>query len=85
MLMKDEIEETLEVAKKEATEAGLERGRALGLEQGQSVGRIESQRETSIALTKMGMSLENIAKAVNARVEQVKEWISDGGIVIENR
>lgn len=84
-LMKDEIEETLEVAKKEATEAGLERGRALGLEQGQSEGRIQSQRETSIALMKMGMSVENIAKAVNARVEQVKEWISDGGIVIENR
>ena len=36
-------------------------------------------------MTKMGMSVENIAKAVNARVEQVKEWISDGGIVIENR
>lgn len=85
-LMKDEIEETLEAAKKEAVEAGraegLEAGRAAGRAegcevgriQGQNEGRIQTQKETSIALKKMGMSVENIAKAVNTSVEQVEQW-----------
>lgn len=78
-LMKDEIEETLEMAKKEAIETGL----AQGLVQGQNEGRIQAQKETTIALKKMGMSLENIAKAVNAGVEQVKDWISSSEIATE--
>lgn len=59
-LMKDEIEETLDKARKEANEAG----------------RIQSQMETSIALFKMGMSVESIAGVVSADVDQVQGWIS---------
>ncbi len=58
-LMKDEIEETLDKATKEASEQG----------------RAQMQKETSVALSKMGMSVENIASAVNASVEQVLAWI----------
>ena len=58
-LMKDEIEETLDKATKEASEQG----------------RTQMQKETSAALSKMGMSVENIASAVNASVEQVLGWI----------
>ena len=59
-LMKDEIEEALDAAKQE----------------GSAEGHIQAQRETSIALAKMGMAVENIATAVNASIEQVQSWIS---------
>lgn len=70
-LMKDEIEETLDKATKEAREIALEQGREKGLTEG----RTQMQKETSAALSKMGMSVENIASAVNASVEQVLGWI----------
>lgn len=70
-LMKDEIEETLDKATKEAREIALEQGREKGLTEG----RTQMQKETSVALSKMGMSVENIASAVNASVEQVLGWI----------
>ena len=70
-LMKDEIEETLEKATKEASATALEQGREKGLTEG----RAQMQKETSVALSKMGMSVENIASAVNASVEQVLAWI----------
>lgn len=59
-LMKDEIEEALDAAKQE----------------GSVEGHIQAQRETSMALAKMGMAVENIATAVNASIEQVQSWIS---------
>ena len=59
-LMKDEIEEALDAAKQE----------------GSAEGHIQAQRETSIALAKMGMAVENIATAVNASIEQVQSWIN---------
>ena len=58
-LMKDEIEETLDKATKEASEQG----------------RTQMQKEISEALSKMGMSVKNIVSAVSASVEQVLEWI----------
>ena len=58
-LMKDEIEKALDAAKQE----------------GSAEGHIQAQRETSMALAKMGMA-ENIATAVNASIEQVQSWIS---------
>ena len=38
---------------------------------------LQTQKETSIALAKMGMQIENIASAVNADIEQIKCWISE--------
>ena len=63
-LMKDEIEEALEAAKQEGSVEGL------------AEGRVQAQRETSIALAKMGMAVENIATAVNVSIEQVQSWIN---------
>ena len=63
-LMKDEIEKALDAAKQEGSVEGL------------AEGRVQAQRETSMALAKMGMAVENIATAVNASIEQVQSWIS---------
>ena len=63
-LMKDEIEEALDAAKQEGSVEGL------------AEGRVQAQRETSMALAKMGMAVENIATAVNASIEQVQSWIN---------
>ena len=71
-LMKDEIEETLDKATKEAARNGLEEGRAIG--------QAQTQRKTSIALSKMGMSIENIASAVDATIAQVQSWINGNDI-----
>ena len=59
-LMRDEIEDALDAAKQE----------------GSAEGHIQAQRETSMALAKMGMAVENIATAVNASIEQVQSWIN---------
>lgn len=75
-LMKDEIEETLEKATKEAIQTGLEEGRAKGRAEGQA----QTQKKTSIALSKMGMSIENIASAVDVTIAQVQSWINDNDI-----
>ena len=87
-LMKDEIEETLEKATKEAIQTGLEKGleegRAKGHAEGRAEGRAEgqaqTQKKTSIALAKMGMSVENIASAVDATIAQVQNWINGNDI-----
>ena len=71
-LMKDEIEETLEKATKEAIQTGLEKGMAEG--------QTQTQKKTSIALSKMGMSVENIASAVDTTIAQVQSWINDNNI-----
>ena len=79
-LMKDEIEETLEKATKEANQAGLEKGIAEGRVKGMAEGQTQTQKKTSIALSKMGMSVENIASAVDATIAQVQSWINDNNI-----
>ena len=47
-----------------------------GSVEGLAEGRVQAQRETSIALAKMGMAVENIATAVNVSIEQVQSWIN---------
>ena len=79
-LMKDEIEETLEKATKEAIQTGLEKGIAEGRVKGMEEGQTQTQKKTSIALSKMGMSVENIASAVDATIAQVQSWINDNNI-----
>lgn len=82
--MKDEIEETLEKATKEAIQTGLEKGleegRAKGHAEGRAEGQAQTQKKTSIALAKMGMSVENIASAVDATIAQVQNWINGNDI-----
>ena len=44
---------------------------------GMAKGRTEEKKETAINLSRMGMSEELIARAVNAREEQVRDWLSE--------
>ena len=57
-------------------DAAKQEGTGEGLASGIAEGRVQAQRETSIALAKMGMAVENIAVAVNASIEQVHSWIN---------
>ena len=62
-------------------EKGIERGIEQGIEFGRTAGlaegRLEIQRETARTLKEMGMSEENIAKAVNTDLAQVRAWLSE--------
>ena len=40
-------------------------------------GRREEKKETAINLSRMGMSEELIARAVNASEDQVRDWLSE--------
>ena len=44
--------------------------------EGRSEGEIHSKRRTARNLTKMGMSIEQIAEAVEEDISVVKEWIA---------
>lgn len=54
-------------------DAREERGR----NEGRSEGEIDSKRRTARNLTKMGMSIEQIAEAVEEDISVVKEWIAE--------
>ena len=56
---------------------GMAKGIAKGMAEGITKGRTEEKRETAINLSRMGMSEELIARAVNAREEQVRDWLSE--------
>ena len=47
-----------------------------GVEREQS-GELKKARETTLALLEMGMSVKQIAKAVNLSVETIQNWISE--------
>lgn len=53
-------------------DAREERGR----NEGRSEGENDSKRRTARNLTKMGMSIEQIAEAVEEDISVVKEWIA---------
>ena len=57
-------------------DAREERGRNEGRSEGRSEGEIHSKRRTARNLTKMGMSIEQIAEAVEEDISVIKEWIS---------
>ena len=44
---------------------------------GMAKGRTEEKKETAINLSRMGMSEELIARAVNASEDQVRDWLSE--------
>ena len=52
---------------------GVERGEQSGVQKGE----LKKARETTLALLEMGMSAEQIAKAVNLSVETIQNWISE--------
>ena len=44
---------------------------------GSSLENLKKARETTLALLEMGMSVKQIAKAVNLSVETIQNWISE--------
>ena len=48
-----------------------------GEQSGVQKGELKKARETTLALLEMGMSSEQIAKAVNLSVETIQNWISE--------
>ena len=56
---------------------GVERGEQSGFLRGEQSGELKKARETTLALLEMGMSAEQIAKAVNISIETIQSWISE--------
>mgnify|MGYP000450110384 CR=1 FL=1 len=48
-----------------------------GEQSGVQKGELKKARETTLALLEMGMSVKQIAKAVNLSVETIQNWISE--------
>ena len=59
---------------------GLEKGEAIGREagrmEGEAIGRIEQAKATAIRMNKKGLSLEDIAEAIDFNIETVKKWLA---------
>ena len=72
MLMGIKLREAEEKAKKE----GLAEGRAEGRAEGHAEGMTEIKTETAKRLAQMGLTIDQIAKAVDASKEDVQEWIT---------
>ena len=51
-------------------------GEQSGFLRGEQSGELKKARETTLALLEMGMSAEQIAKAVNLSIETIQSWIS---------
>ena len=48
-----------------------------GEQSGVQKGELKKARETTLALLEMGLSVKQIAKAVNLSVETIQNWISE--------
>ena len=63
----------LEEIYNEGEQFGFLRGEQSGVQKGE----LKKARETTLALLEMGMSAEQIAKAVNLSIETIQSWISE--------
>lgn len=63
----------LEEIYNEGKQFGFLRGEQSGVQKGE----LKKARETTLALLEMGMSAEQIAKAVNLSIETIQNWISE--------
>ena len=55
---------------------GLQKGEAIGIKKGEAIGRMEQARATAIRMNKKGLSLEDIAEAIDFNIETVKKWLA---------
>lgn len=67
----------LEEIYNEGVEKGEQFGFLRGEQSGVQKGELKKARETTLALLEMGMSVKQIAKAVNLSVETIQNWISE--------
>ncbi|MGN0465488.1 MAG: hypothetical protein ACI4F9_03950 [Lachnospiraceae bacterium] len=63
LTMEYSYEKDMQVKQEEAREAG------------RAEGRINAKKETAITLAEMGMSIDDIARAVNTNITIVKKWL----------
>ena len=69
----DQMCQELEEIYNEGEQSGFLRGEQSGVQKGE----LKKARETTLALLEMGMSAEQIAKAVNLSIETIQSWISE--------
>ena len=50
-------------------------GEQSGFLRGEQSGKLKAKKETTLSLLEMGMSVEQIAQAVNLSIETVQDWI----------
>ena len=52
-----------------------QKGRKEGLQKGRQEGELEAKQEMAVSLARMGISIEDIAKAAKVSVDEVKQWL----------
>ena len=57
-------------------EAGRKEGEAIGRTEGRKEGVVEQAKATAIRMNKKGLSLEDIAEAIDFNIETVKKWLA---------
>ena len=57
-------------------EQGREEGEVIGIQKGEAIGRMEQAKATAIRMNKKGLSLEDIAEAIDFNIETVKKWLA---------
>ncbi len=62
--------------RKEGRVEGRREGRKEGRKEGRAEGELKGKMETAANLYRMGMDMDFIAKAVNASLATVKQWLS---------
>ena len=72
------VGEAIGIRKGEAIgrEAGRKEGEAIGRTEGRKEGVMEQARATAIRMNKKGLSLEDIAEAIDFNIETVKKWLA---------
>ena len=55
---------------------GRKEGEAIGIQKGEAIGRTEQAKATAIRMNKKGLSLEDIAEAIDFNIETVKKWLA---------
>lgn len=68
--------EVLDKIEDRGRKEGRREGRMEGRKEGRAEGELKGKMETAANLYKMGMDMDFIAKAVNASVATVKQWLS---------
>ena len=53
----------------------LDRIEQKGRREGRQEGELEAKRDMAVSLAKMGISIEDIAKAAKVSVDEVKQWL----------
>lgn len=59
---------------------GEKSGEVRGVVRGIEIGEMKAKRETALSLAQRSLSTEDIAQIVKVSVEQVQQWLAEGGV-----